>query len=439
MKTTIFIISLMFGIQTTVRSEEITPVHDPVAELEKPGGSKLINEWITVHLKTIRNGKTFSHHIRQLAYTGLAVYESVVPGDLNYQSLSGQLNGFKLLDMPSTPKEFCWQASANSAMATMFRFFYSDNPGDIIRFDSLEKACKERLIQEGFSEKEVLTGAQFGSSVARAFIEWSKSDGNDKINAAYAVPRGTGLWETTPPGFIPPIQPYLGNVRTIVKGSIDNTLPPPPIAFSTENGSPFYKMAEEVYLVSLELDETKKATGLFWDDLPNGKTLTSGGHWESILKTILTDLNLSLIEGVRLYSSLFITMNDAAIGCFKAKYTYNVIRPVTYIQKNMNHPEWNPLIITPPHPEYPAAHATVSMSAATILTHVLGDEISFTDDTYGYKGYKAHQFKNFRETGKEAGLSRFYGGIHYLPSIEAGNVQGEKIANNVYHALAFKK
>jgi hypothetical protein len=177
---------------------------------------------------------------------------------------------------------------------------------------------------------------------------------------------------------------------------------------------------------------------LYWDDFPDSKSVTAGGHWACILKTIMKDRNTSLIDGAMLYAALYITENDAAIGCFKAKYTYNLIRPVTYIQKYMNHPDWSPLINTPSHPEYPAAHATISMSGATILTHLLGDNVSFTDDTYVYLGYKPRPYKNIREAGKDAGLSRYYGGIHYKPSIEAGYIQGEKIATNVANSLVFK-
>jgi hypothetical protein len=197
-------------------------------------------------------------------------------------------------------------------------------------------------------------------------------------------------------------------------------------------------MADEVYRISQEKDGAKNATALFWDDFPDGRTLTGGGHWESILKTVIEQKSLSLIEGSRLYAELFITMQDAAVGCFKAKYSYNLLRPVTYIQKCMHKEDWQPLIITPPHPEYPAAHAVVSMSAATILTHILGDDVAFTDNTYAYRKYPAHHFHSFIEAGNEAGLSRLYGGIHYRPSIEAGFTQGGMIADKIASSLTFK-
>ena len=435
MKIFALLLLFCFGTSESPAFSVRTPVQDE--KLEQPGGSKLIIDWITIHLKTIRSLKLPSHHYRQLAYTGVALYESIAAGDKNYKSLVGQLNEFQSPALLSGTGSVCWPASANAAIADMLRFFYpQDQEG--MRLDSLENAWKQRLLKEGNSESAVAEGEKYGSQVAHAVIEWSKSDGNDKANDAYSVPQGPGLWEPTPPGFKPPINPYLGNARTIVNGSIDNSIPLPPPSFSTQPGSDFYKMNQEVLFIFQHMDEDEKAIALFWDDFPDGQTLTAAGHWASILKTLLTDLNTSLIEGARLYAGLFITMNDAAIGCFKAKYKYNQIRPVTYIRKYMDHKDWNPLITTPPHPEYPAAHATISMASAKILTKMLGDNVSFTDNTYSYRGYKAHHFNSIEEAGREAGMSRLYGGIHYRNSIEAGFSQGAKIADNISNRLVFK-
>jgi len=388
-------------------------------------------------MEAIRASNEFNHHHRQSAYTGIALYESIVPGDANYRSLAGQLDEYESPEQPTDMREICWQASANSALANMFRFFYPQD-ADKIRIDSLENSWLQRLLREGYSEASLLAGSNYGSAVARAVIDWCKKDGSDKISGAYSIPSGMGLWEPTPPKFVPPAFPYMGNMRTLVEGSIDETIPPDPPAFSTDTQSPFYKMVEEVYMISTSLDSAQKSTGLYWDDFPDGKSVTSGGHWACILKNVMEENQLSLIEGARAYAEMFIATNDASVGCFKAKYTYNMMRPVTYIQRVMNHPEWSPMINTPPHPEYPAAHAVLSMAAATILTRILGDTLSFVDNTYEYRGYKARRFKNFEEAGHEAGMSRFYGGIHYLPSIEAGYSQGKKIADNVHERLVFR-
>lgn len=407
--------------------------------IKEPGSSKLLCDWITIHMKTIRSVQLFDHHHRQSAYTGIALYESVVNGADGYKSLAGQLDEYDPPDAVAENKEICWQASANAALATMFRFFYPQNPANKPRFDSLENAWIQQLRADGFSEASISAGSDYGTVVAEAVLAWCKGDRADMISEPYSMPTGMGVWEPTPPKYVPPATPYMGNMRTLVKGSIDNTIPPAPADFSVDKESPFYRMVEEVYNISSNLDSVQRATALFWDDFPDGKSLTSGGHWACILKNVMEENRLSLIEGALAYAEMFIATNDAAIGCFKAKYTYNMIRPVTFIHKFMNHPDWNPLINTPSHPEYPAAHAVVSMAAATMLTRIFGDTLSFTDNAYEYRGYKARRFKNFVEAGQQAGLSRYYGGIHYLPSIEAGYAQGKKIADNVFAKLVTRE
>jgi hypothetical protein len=438
MKTRILILSLIAWMIFTGKQAVASSIPDPQAALEAPGGSDLIADWVTVHIKAIRNSKIPSQHFHQLSYTGVALYESIVAGDKKYKPLAGQLNEYIPSKSLPDATDICWQASANAAVSKMLHFFYAQDQISIARFDSLENAWNQRLMHENYKESSIMKGTEYGRAVAQAVIEWSKTDGFDQANNAYEVPKGAGLWEPTPPKFSPPIIPYMGKCRTMVKGSIDKTIPNPPTAFSTDKNSPFYKMVDEVYQASLTLDEKNKAMGLFWDDFPDSKSVTAGGHWACILVTIMKDRHTSLMEGAMLYAALYIAENDASIGCFKAKYTYNLVRPVTYIQKYMNHPDWSSLINTPAHPEYPAAHATVSAAGSTILTYLLGNNVAFTDDTYAYLGYKAHSFKNLKEVEHEAGLSRFYGGIHYKPSIEAGYTQGEKIAANVAHSLVFK-
>jgi hypothetical protein len=178
---------------------------------------------------------------------------------------------------------------------------------------------------------------------------------------------------------------------------------------------------------------------LFWDDFPDGRYYGAGGHWASIFRQLLSLKQLSLIDGSIAYAKMNISVADAFNATWKGKYTYNVLRPVSYIQKHMNHADWKPLIVTPSHPEYPAAHASLSMAAATALTNALGDNVAFTDHTYDDLGFAPRNFKSINDAGKEAGLSRLYGGIHYRPSIEAGYTVGSKTASNVLNGISFKK
>ena len=125
---------------------------------------------------------------------------------------------------------------------------------------------------------------EFGVTVASAIVEWSKNDGTSKTYPAYAIPKGDGLWEPTPPGFAPPAGPYVSQHRTCVKNSGSNTLPVAPMRFSPESSSDFYNMVKEVYDASQNLTDDQKSMALFWDDFPDGRYYGAIGHWASILK-----------------------------------------------------------------------------------------------------------------------------------------------------------
>ena len=197
-------------------------------------------------------------------------------------------------------------------------------------------------------------------------------------------------------------------------------------------------MVNQVYQTAKQQTSEQRAIALFWDDAPNGKYISAFGHWISVLGQVAAAKKLSLIVTAEAYAKTAIAMNDACIAAWKLKFTHHLIRPVTYIQQNLDN-QWVPTIVTPAHPEYPAAHATLSAAAAAALTDVLGRNVSFTDHTYVGIGLPARSFATFEAAGQEAGISRLYGGIHYQPSIDAGASVGKQVAQNVSGALRFRK
>jgi len=155
----------------------------------------------------------------------------------------------------------------------------------------------------------------------------------------------------------------------------------------------------------------------------------------SIIQQVIRQTHSPLDKAALTYALVGISINDAIISTWDTKYTYNLVRPVTYIDTVIGHLGWLPTIATPAHPEYASAHAVVSASASEALTAVYGDIGTFTDRTYDYLGYPARSFNSFRDIGIDAGNSRFYGGIHYQPTINSGLKQGRIIAGNILKSL----
>ncbi len=87
-----------------------------------------------------------------------------------------------------------------------------------------------------------------------------------------------------------------------------------------------------------------------------------------------------------------------------------------------------PLLQTPPFPEYTSGHSVISTAAAVVLTEMLGDDVHIVDSTEVVFGLPVREFDSFQEASAEAAISRYYGGIHYMPAIENGILQGRQVA-----------
>ncbi len=136
-------------------------------------------------------------------------------------------------------------------------------------------------------------------------------------------------------------------------------------------------------------------------------------------------------------------MADAAIVAWDAKYTYNTWRPIqladgagTAVNSQIETiANWEPLINTPPFPEYVSGHSTFSGAAAAVLTAVFGDNYSFTATSVGLPGV-TRTFTSFEQAADEAGMSRIYGGIHFLFSDTAGLTAGSDLGAYVLQTFS---
>lgn len=390
-------------------------------------------DWYNLQLKMIlRANPALSNilTIRIFGYEGISLYETVRHGIPNSVSLSSQL-----YQMPAMPEKennmgYSWTLAANAALAYLVRNTYPASlvTKHIVSIDSLEAAYNNS--GPDIDSKVFARSQAYGRAVAKAIIDWSASDNFNHANDPYTIPVFPGSWEKTPPAFANPAVPYFGNNRTFLQEYASGNAPAFPIDYSEEPTSDFYAMVKDLYDVSKSLTPEEKAIALYWNDVGVGRGYTPAGHGISVINQILTNNHASLGLAAEAYAKAGIAYYDAAVLCWKGKYTFNVLRPVTYINKFID-PNWLPLIPTPPHPEYPAAHAYVTGSMMQAITSVFGDNYTFTDHTYDFLGYAPRSYSSLNEMGTESGNSRRYGGIHYAPSIAIGLELGRKIGKRV--------
>ncbi len=395
--------------------------------------ASVATNWYKLQLQMILQSNPAKSNLaanRLFAYTGVSLFEASRFEIPDSKSLQGQLYQMPAMPQPDYTRKYSWVIAANAALASITRdLFPGLNAADSASVDSLEKVYTDKItLSEGADV--VARSAAFGDSVASAIFNWSKSDLFNHASDPYTAPVFPGAWVPTPPAFAAAAGPYFGNCRTFLNIFSTGTTTPPPFPYSEDTSSAFYKMVDNDYTVSKSLTTDQKNIALFWNDVGVGIGYTPMGHCLSILTQILDNTNASLATAAIAYSKSGIAIWDATIVCWRSKYKYNQLRPVTYIQAHIDN-TWLPLIGTPPHPEFPAAHAFITSSIMEVLSSVFGSQYGFTDHTYDFRGFAARTYSSFEDAALECGESRVYGGIHYQQSVDVGHSYGTLIGKAV--------
>ncbi len=384
---------------------------------------------------------------RIYSYAHLAAYEALVHGDSSYTSLKGQLKGFDYVLPPDSGKVVDYPYAALMAFMEVGKTltFSKDMTDKIV--DSLQMLAREHGMPADIKKNS----EEYGVSVAKAVLAWSKKDNYAQTRSAakYTVPNEEGKWIPTPPGYFQAVEPHWKTIRTIAMDSSSQFSPPKPCVFGKDSNCAFYKMAKQVQDTGVLLTEEQKAIASFWDC--NGfklnvvghtmyatKAMTPGGHWMGITGIICENKKADFAKTVYTYTTVSFAVMDAFIACWDAKYTFNIIRPETVINKYID-ASWKPFLQTPPFPEYTSGHSIISTAASTVLEHIYGTQTPFRDSTERPWGFPDRNFQSPRQAADEAGISRFYGGIHYRPSIIVARDQGEKVGNYVLLKLSMRK
>lgn len=406
----------------------VSSVRAQGATLVEAQDSRIPRAWFELSNRLTQSSRGFSPPIasRAFGYMGVALYESLVGGMPGYQTLVGRLQGLETLPVPSG-EPLDWSAVANAALARMAMQMYgASDEHAAANLDAID-ALEAQLAAELTSTSQVAArSAAYGRAVANAVFRWSLSDGgssgySSNHPADYQPPIGPGLWVPTPPANAAALQPHWGNVRTFMPSTATICDPPPPPVYSADPLSTAYRDALEVYTTVSAAVPEQRAIAAFWSDDP-GKTPTPPGHAISIATQVLAQRGGSLALAAETYARLGIALADAFIACWRIKYLYNYLRPITYVHEQID-VEWTIPLVTPPFPEYPSGHSVMSGAAAEVLAGIFG-AVAFTDDTHAALGLPARSFSSFYDAAQEAAMSRLYGGIHYRSAIEQGLVQG---------------
>ena len=311
----------------------------------------------------------------------------------------------------------------------------------------VESALKAKII----TRKSLQAHVDFASLVAQKVMDVAKKDGYLQLSTLtrYTPQKGEGFWYPTPPAYIAAVEPEWETIKPFFIQNLEDYKPAPMAPFDMTEGSSFHTQLMEVYTTTNELDENRRLIANFWDCNPfkvefsghmaiGVKKISPGGHWIGITGIAAQKAELSFAETAYVHALVGMTLHDAFISCWKAKYDTDRIRPETVINQKIDQ-RWRPILQTPPFPEYTSGHSVISRASAVVLTGYFGEDFDFIDSSETYFGLPERPFPSFLYASEEAAISRLYGGIHFRDAIEEGVKQGEKIGDMIWTKVGYGK
>jgi len=422
MRTIIFFVAIIAGATFGCQPPE------PLPALENRDIEKIVAKVTDVMVHDVTNPPLAA---RFFAYMCLSAYEVMALNDSSYASMHGRLNNYPMIESPNVDGHSVSLSSLLAMLETAAKL----QPSGYLMAE-FQQQLLDSCAQIGYSERTITQSQAYAEAVSQQILAYAQADDYNKTSnyPKYTPTKEAGYWYPTPPAYFPAVEPHFNKVRPLTMDSASQFKPAPPVPFSEDKDSPFFRMLYEVYEEGTDLPPDHRTIASFWDCNPFAmqntghlmvalKKISPGAHWMGITSIASREAKKDFAEAMHLHTVVAVGLMDAFLSCWDEKYRSNRIRPETAIRKYIDS-SWEPLLQTPPFPEYTSGHSTISGAAAYILTYYLGDDFTFTDDVEVRYGLPARPFPSFIAAAKEAAISRLYGGIHYRDANENGTAQG---------------
>ena len=397
-----------------------------------PGNA--VQQWDKIAEDTVVGSGAFQNEgLIYMAYVSNAMYRSISPGQRRGQSADA--------------------AVVEAAYTTLSHYF----PAQAATLDALHQEALAAIPDD--HAKAV--GMRYGALSAENEIADREGDGlvtpiGSTSSFATLTP-GPGVWRLTPGAYLAPQTPWVADVRPFILESADQFMPPPPPSLgSTQWVTAFNEIKADGSSTNPNAGE--RSVALFW-------TANVIRQYNTLARDVATAQNLGLVDTARLVAMVNTVGADAQISVMRAKYHYLFWRPVTAIDPTsvnptgdgfgptpgytdgnaatIEQPGWRPLITTPNHPEYPAAHGSLTSAEAAVFSQFLGTDAINVDihgfDPAGPAGNlnAVRHFATAADLRAEIVNARVWAGVHYRFSAEAGVNLGTDVAQYDLSSHAF--
>ena len=349
---------------------------------------------------------------REVTIVDLAMFDAVNSIERRYQPYLEQL--------PTTEPTSA-DAAAASAAATALAGLHPETAA------SFKAALAEYLAHLNAAPEALANGARLGEAVALKILEARANDGATAVDSYRP--------KTKPGQYVPTavmVCSTWSTMRPFALASPSQFRPgPPPSLKSREWTTDYNEIKEFGGKTSNKRSAQQTETARFW-------LMVGPQAYHPLARQMVLERHLSLIDSARFMALFAITLTDAYIAVFDAKYHYEFWRPVTAIRNaDLNdNPDtardatWQPLDNTPMHPEYPCAHCILS-GAARVVLESLGQpmpELTLTSPT---APDVIHHWSNLDDFTTEVANARIWAGFHYRFSTRVGTALGRQVGQYV--------
>jgi hypothetical protein len=242
-------------------------------------------------------------------------------------------------------------------------------------------------------------------------------------------PADPGVYQLTPPLNVVVLAGWSELGPFALNSARQFRSPPPPPVKSLEYTLDYNEVKRLGSAGSTTRTAEQTETARFWYDV-------AVKEWNVAAQKGLADRSADEWRTARTLAVLNISLADAVIATFDAKFHHNSWRPITAIRAGdddgnfatRGDSDWEPLCVTPPFPEYHSTHAATAAAAAGALARELGDRHTFTVTS---PTGASRTYKRFSAAAYEQGISRIYCGIHFRTAVNTGFAQGALVARYV--------
>jgi hypothetical protein len=290
----------------------------------------------------------------------------------------------------------------------------------------IDSAYQMSITRVPASPEAIASGVMVGEAAANEVLAARVGDHrNDPELEGYTPGSGAGVWIPTPPVFGNPQTPFLRFVTPFGYDDPERFRPHAPPALDSRTYTIDYNESRDLgRATGTSRTAGQTATALFWS--PSASAL-----WSANVRSMASSMDL--LTAARFEAIGLAAVTNALVACWDAKYTYMFWRPVTAIRagdtdgnfETEPDPAWAPFIVTPSHPEYPAAHTTVGATVLGFYTVWFGTDqfpLAFKGN-----GGAVRYYTNVNDIHAEEGNARVWGGMHWRHSTEVGTAVGSRV------------